>query len=128
MATWIQSTVPTLQNPMQQAGDIITGVAGGIPSRLPLGGSAQVLTSTGSAVEWAPNPAGFASPLTTIGDLIYGGTGGAAQRLPGKTNNSDPYCSIQSPTNFAPRSPPSKPQPLRYSPTPGWTQLNALNS
>lgn len=71
----------SLVNPMTSTGDIIYGAGAGVPTRLPIGLAAQVLTVAAGLPSWQPSAAGFANPMSTPGDLITGGGGGAAQRL-----------------------------------------------
>jgi hypothetical protein len=70
-----------LTNPMTAAGDLIDGGSGGIPERLAIGASGQVLTVSGGAPAWENSSSGFANPMTTLGDLIDANTGGTARRL-----------------------------------------------
>lgn len=72
-------------NPMTTAGDLIKGGTSGAATRLPIGGSGQVLTVSGGTAVWANNSAGFANPMSAPGDLIAGGTAGSATRLPAGT-------------------------------------------
>lgn len=49
-----------------------------------LGTSGNILSSTGSATAWIPNPA-LISPMTTLGDIIYENATPTAARLAGNT-------------------------------------------
>jgi hypothetical protein len=64
------------QNPMTTAGDIIVGGQNGTPTRLPLGSSGQVITSTGTSLAWADNSPSLpiARTTTTLGGIKRDGT------------------------------------------------------
>jgi len=67
-------------NPMTTVGDLIRGAAGGVPERLPVGTTGQILTVVGGVPAWATSTA-LANPMLAVGDLIRGGASGAATRL-----------------------------------------------
>ena len=75
---WINAAV--MQNPMTSIGDMVYGETGGVPTRLPIGSSNQVLTVSGGIPAWE-DAQGFSNPMTTDGDLIAGLTGGAPTRV-----------------------------------------------
>ena len=68
-----------LVNPMTTLGDVITGIAAGVPARLGIGAAGQVLTVVAGVPAWAPAPG--SNPMTTLGDMIVGGAAGVESRL-----------------------------------------------
>lgn len=78
------------------AGDLITATADNTPSRLALGLSNGILTSTGSALSWSANPAGRAAILT---DGATVGVDAGNARLHTLTTVQNP--TILAPTNGA---------------------------
>jgi len=72
-----------LTDPMTTTGDMIFRT-GGVPSRLPIGSTGQVLTVTGGAPAWATNLAGNAATATalqtarTIAGVSFNGTANIA--------------------------------------------------
>jgi hypothetical protein len=74
-ATW----VAVLADPTTVTGDLVYRAANGL-TRLGRGSVGQVLTSTGSSIEWAPG--GFVDPMQLAGDLIYRNTLNVTARLP----------------------------------------------
>ena len=68
-----------LVNPMTTLGDVITGIAAGVPARLGIGAAGQVLTVVAGVPAWAPAPG--SNPMTTLGDMIVGGAAGVEARL-----------------------------------------------
>lgn len=83
-AVLAQYSPGSFPNPMNTAGDMITGGASGVAQRLGIGSSGQVLQVVSGAPAWSP-AVGFTNPMTTLGDLISGGASGAAARLAGNT-------------------------------------------
>lgn len=69
-------------NPMTTLGDTIYGGLSGVPTRLPVGTSAQVLTISGGIPSWQNAAAGFVNPMTTKGDIIIENATPAPDRLP----------------------------------------------
>lgn len=76
----------SLSNPMTTAGDLIYGIASGIPARLPIGTEGHVLTVSSGVLAWTASGAGLSNPMTTAEDLIKGGVGGTPARLAVGTN------------------------------------------
>ncbi len=71
--------VPTLTNPMTNAGDMIYAPVAGVPAaavRFPAGTNGNVLHTTGGLPSWSPlNMAGGATEVTGILPVANGGTG-----------------------------------------------------
>lgn len=72
---------PGFSNPMTTPGDLILGSAGGLASRLGIGGNGQYLSVNNGSVQWSNPPGGFTNPMTSLGDIITGLANGVAARL-----------------------------------------------
>jgi hypothetical protein len=70
-----------MDNPMENAGDLIVGGTGGTAQALPVGTEGQVLKVVSGAPAWGTDTAGMSNPMTTEGDLIVGTTDGEPARL-----------------------------------------------
>ena len=71
-----------MDNPMENAGDLIVGGTGGTATALPAGTTGQALKiDTDGVPAWLPDE-GMQNPMTTEGDLIVGTTDGEPARLP----------------------------------------------
>lgn len=80
-SSWVITSGTGFSNPMTTKGDLIVGDTAGVPIRLPVGSTGQVLTVAGGTWVAANSASGFANPMTTAGDIIVGGAAGAAARL-----------------------------------------------
>ena len=71
-----------MENPMENAGDLIVGGTGGTATALPVGSDGQVLKVVSGAPAWSTDATGMENPMTTEGDLSVGTTDGEPARLP----------------------------------------------
>lgn len=70
-------------NILTSSGDLLFH-DGSSTTRLPRGSNGEVLSSTGTGIQWSA-PTGFANPMSSIGDIIVGGISGTPTSLSGGT-------------------------------------------
>lgn len=74
-------TPSALTNPMTSVGDLIRGGTSGVPTRIGIGSTNQVLTVIGGVPTWQNPSSGFTDPMTTRGDIIHRNASNITARL-----------------------------------------------